>query len=108
MNREAELEQVRTQISALKVQELTILESIRHDIAMEWIKANDVTIDQVHRSDLPVGGTMFMVSDDFVKWVESLPVQKRFCEWNYDIYFKDDLKARRWEAAKAKLKDLQK
>ena len=73
--------------------------------AAEFIRANNVTRDQIEMSsgdDRPWFGR----ATEFGRWMREQGTSKRFCEWNGRVYFSADVMAGRLPDAPAAVSDV--
>jgi hypothetical protein len=81
---------VENEIANLEAKRRHHAEKLRAIKSLQWIRANEVTRDNIQFSS-GVGIPFFMMFADFAYWMRNNNNDKRFCEWNQAIYFRAEV-----------------
>lgn len=100
---EHDIENTRIQIQPLMNQQGRLNKELREAKSEEFIRANDVTIDDIEMSDSNGAyfGTIWEFTDEVLR-----KSTKRFAEWNGQIHFVSDLTNGRMPKTTACVSDL--
>lgn len=88
---ESDIAEIERRIEPMRRDKQSLVRELRRAKSIAWIKANNVTRDQVQLSS---GDNIPWHShcEAFATWLLQTKCEKRFCEWNGTLFFTAEMK----------------